>query len=149
MSSPASRLKGRRRLLVVAVVILLIGLVWSFWPRQGDPRFVGTWAWTDAIVGGRSGELKLLPDGTAVGTYSNSIGQARTRWRVDGDRFLYGDGAWRGSNIVATFDSMILWLTGTTRYRVGAAYWQIEKVEQDRIEMTSGSLRWTLIRISR
>ena len=148
MTSPPQNPKGRRRLFVVAIGILLVGLVWSFCPRRVDPRFVGNWTWTDEIIAGRSGELNLLPDGTAVGTYWNSDEQVRTRWRVDGNRFLYGDGFWRGSNIVTDIDSIIASATGTIRYRLGGAYWQIELAEPDRIVMTSGSLRWTLIRRS-
>jgi len=136
----------RRRWIVIAVSVLLLAVVWRLWPQNPDARFVGTWDWTDEQIAGRGGVLTLYANGSAVGSYAGHPETVRTRWNTDGDRFLYGDGIGRQSGLVSDFDSVVIWLTGTTRFRVGVASWTIEAVDDDRIVLTSGTLRWTLIR---
>jgi hypothetical protein len=128
MTSPPSPPNRRRRRILVAIAVLVLVSMVSWWNwSRGDVRFVGTWSVAETVVEGRSYFF----------FYSNGTGYVRDHtgslsfpisWRVDGDRFSYGTS---GAGLL---NGLIPWIQGLSGRRIlRQENWTIDTVDADHI----------------
>lgn len=88
MNPPQAKpVRKRRRWLIVALLLVLVGVGWWSWPR-GDARFVGKWLVT--MPGSGDQIWTLYSSGLARFETIDGSRTQSTAWRVEEAKFLVG-----------------------------------------------------------
>jgi hypothetical protein len=145
MTDETPRPKGKRRRGLIAAVVLLVvgGVGWWNWPR-GDARLVGKWSYR--AEGGTAGVMTLRANGTAISEMPPNY-RMRCSWRVESERLILGSST--GAEIFPL--SVRRWLTVNLRnwtgtlYSFGQSELSIVQVSRDRLVLRVGTEDRTIV----